>query len=1139
MSQEQHLHHVVAERLRTIATLIGSPASAPLEIDGQAVIPGLGLLNPEAQLRRRADRLQKGHLLIAAIGAVCRGKSTLLNACLGREVFPSGPEAVTGGICRVVYGDNPEAVTLVEKGGGTRPMNRAAFNAFISLSSDEQPPIDSKDAFQFPERLENLHQAVLHSDSPLCELGISFVDTLGFNAGPEQELITQRFLRQTDAILVVLRTAPLFDEQDAKVINTYYQETASGIGNMFFVANDFGGISDEEKRVLMEKTAPAWLRNFFTGADGEFDRALFDRRVFLVNAKAALDAQLAGATGDALEATGLPALERAFHRVLDEGEHLHIATDAAVAGTLLPSLAEAHTTILRQRGRLDADAEAFEKAVHEAEARFVELTHKAHALRTTIERHGQRIAAKAARHFENTFVRRFIKPSRRAKPPWYADWDSLKFGELLRWKNVTHAAIAKGKRGALAAEIQERLQGYIRQRLEAWGEEVPTHLQPDIDKFIAKTEAEVEDFVLQLDEIQESIADRKLSDEFVDMDKRRGLKAAQMILGLGMLDANSVTGTALETGGKLLIRNLIRDIVVAATVLNIFGILAGILGMPFLVIPSLAPLLAVRLWVQKKDHRFMVNRVRDKIGTELHKAFSEKGPEFAKEIRTKLEQQFTPIAENLQLTLDTEIAAVKQSWDAAAETRREGQAKVDKEIARLETIDTLLTAQFEAVSTAVYGRVLTSEEQKALVERFTFAKDEDDTQEQRLHHAVAERFRAIATLIGTPASVPLEIDGQAVVPGLGLLNAEAQLLERADRLQQGHLLITAIGAVSRGKSTLLNACLGKEVFPTGPAATTGGICRVIYGGNPEAVTLVEKGGSTRTLNRAEFNAFISLSSDEQQTIDSEDAFQFPERLENLHQAVLHSDSPLCERGISFVDTLGFNAGPEQELITQRFLRQTDAILVVLRTAPLFDESDAKVINTYYQEFEGIGNMFFVINDFGMLYEEEKRVLMEKTAPARLRNFFTDADGAFDQALFDRRVFLVDAKAALDAQRAGATGDALEATGLPALERAFHRVLDEGEHLRIATDAAVARTLLPSLDEARIAIQRRQWDAAVETGRAEQAAVGKEITRLETIETLLTAQFEAVSTAIYGRVLTSEEQKALVERFTFSEDEDDA
>ena len=718
MSQEQHLHHAVAERLRTVATLIGTPASEPLVIDGQVVVPGLGLSNAEAQLLNRADRLQQGQVLITALGAVSRGKSTLLNACLGTEGLPVGPEAVTGGICRVVYGDNPEEVTLVEE-GGTRTMNRAAFNEFISLSSYEHPPIDSSDPWPLPERLENLQHAVLHSDSPLCEQGISFVDTLGFNAGPKQELITQRFLRQTDAVLMVLRTEPLFNADDVNVIKAHYQETEGGVGNMFFVANDFGTMSDEDKRVLLEETAPQRLRSYFTGADGKFDQALFDRRVFLVNAKAALNAKLAGVTGDALEPTGFPALESAFNRIIDEGEHLRIAIDAAVTQTLLPSLDEAHTAIQRQRGLLDADAAALEPAVREAEDRLRELTQKAHNLRTTIERSGQQIGEKAADHFNSSFVTRFITPAGRgAKPPWYEDWDSLEFAKILSLKNVAHAAISKRKRDALATEMRDRLDQYFRQQLNSWEEKVTTDLQPDIEKMSAEIKHEVTDFVLQLDRIKEVIASHRMSDEFVDMDKRRATKVVQILLGIGMLDLNQLVGPLLESSWMRFSNRLVSTILA----LVLAGIAAGLFGGPV----GWVVLFAEIVLIYKGDRRRMLNRVRDKIGDEFRKAFIENGPEFQRTIETNLEQQFTDFAVNLQATLDHEIAGVQRELDTAVEKRRGGQAAIAEAIARLETIDSLLTAQFEELSTAVYGEVLTPEEQEALLERFFLTEDEDD-----------------------------------------------------------------------------------------------------------------------------------------------------------------------------------------------------------------------------------------------------------------------------------------------------------------------------------------------------------------------------------------------------------------------------
>ena len=723
MSQGQLLHHAVAERLRTVATLIGEPLNEPLNINGQQVVPGLGLLNPAAQLNTRAARVEQGQLRLTAVGAVSRGKSTLLNACLGEEIFPTGSEAVTGGICQVVYGSNNfDEVTLFEK-RTSRTMPYAEFCKFISLMSDEQPPIGSADPWPLPERLKNLRNAMLRSDSSLCEQGISFVDTLGFNAGPRQELITQQFLRQTDAVLMVLRTEPLFDANDVNVIKAHYQETEKGVGNMFFVANDFGTMSDEDKRVLMEETAPQRLRSYFTGANGAFDQTLFDRRVFMVNAKAALDAKLAGAADEALESTGILSLERAFERVMSEGEHLRIAIDAAVAQTLLPALDEAHRSIQRQRGSFDVEAAAFESAVDEAEAQLAKLSRKAESLRTTFESYGRRIGEKAAAHFHTSFVTRFITPARRgAKPPWYEDWDSLEFGELLSLKNVGHAAISKGKRDELAMEMKHRLEQYFRQQLNAWGEEVITYLQPDIDELIAETEDQVKDFVLQLDEIKAAIAAEKVSDDFVDMDKRRVVKVAQMLFGAWMLDPNQVIGPLLDAGWKSFVMRLGTEIVAVI----IAAILASFFSGPVGWVVFISALFVEFILVHKANRGFMWNIVRDKIGDQFRELFNKRGPEFQREIQAHLEQQFTQLSVNLQGTLDSEIATVQHRLDTALEKRRGGQAAIAVEIVRLETISSLLTAQFEELSTAVYGRVLTPEEQEALLKRFFHLEDEDN-----------------------------------------------------------------------------------------------------------------------------------------------------------------------------------------------------------------------------------------------------------------------------------------------------------------------------------------------------------------------------------------------------------------------------
>ena len=268
---------------------------------------------------------------------------------------------------------------------------------------------------------------------------------------------------------------------------------------------------------------------------------------------------------------------------------------------------------------------------------------------------------------------------------------------------------------------ETRLTGYIHSLMEDWGEKVLEHIQPNIDELLATTEGEVKEFVIQLNQIQRHVAGQQLSDDFVDMDKRRGIKVAQMLFGAWMLDPNQIVGPMLDAGWKPFILRLVANIVAVI----IASILASFFTGPVGWVVFFGTLIAELIFVHKGDRAFMLNRVRDKIGDQLRNVFLKKSPEFVAEIQANLEQQFTQLSVNLQGTLDSEIAAVQRGLDAALKKRREGQTAVDADKARLETIGSLLTAQFEELSTAVYGQVLTSKERKALVERF-LTEDEDD-----------------------------------------------------------------------------------------------------------------------------------------------------------------------------------------------------------------------------------------------------------------------------------------------------------------------------------------------------------------------------------------------------------------------------
>ena len=337
--------------------------------------------------------------------------------------------------------------------------------------------------------------------------------------------------------------------------------------------------------------------------------------------------------------------------------------------------------------------------------------------------------------------------------------------------------------------------------------------------------------------------------------------------------------------------------------------------------------------------------------------------------------------------------------------------------------------------------------------------------EKRSHHNVAKALRKFATLIGKVQETPVVLGNrEAVVPGLGLTILADALLDQVAWLEGGCLRLAVVGAVSRGKSTLVNALVGASCLPVDIEACTGVITQVVYGSNVDEVTVVED-GERRTLRQEAFLNTIRLTPEEQGTLWSGEAFLLPERLTRIDYAVLESEHLLGEKGLHIVDTLGFRAGRKAEEITKAFLAKTDALVFVTRAQPLFEEADQKFLETQLRlNASRLEHIFFVINDFSGLNEEERAEVMA-TARVRLKDYFLTPYGAFDEGLFKRRVFIVNARDALKAKLEGETEDSLKATGLPDLEHAIEEMLSEEEVLPLALEAATVQVLIPACDEA--------------------------------------------------------------------------
>lgn len=269
---------------------------------------------------------------------------------------------------------------------------------------------------------------------------------------------------------------------------------------------------------------------------------------------------------------------------------------------------------------------------------------------------------------------------------------------------------------------------------------------------------------------------------------------------------------------------------------------------------------------------------------------------------------------------------------------------------------------------------------------------------------------------GTSASVvPASEEARAALRAERVLVADLQaLLARAavdgeatktlrDALKglDGLFLLVLVGEFNAGKSTLVNALLGAEVMPEGVTPTT------------DRVTLVTHGDEARSEERG------------------------PELAHVRHPAARLED-------LALVDTPGTNAviARHQEL-TERFVPRSDLVLFVTSADRPFTESERGFLSLIDDWGKPVA---IVVNKVDLLEREEDLAQVVDYVRSHARETLPATPP----------VFAVSARAARRA-RAADDGDALEASGLPALERHLQSTLDTSKvRLKLANPLGVAK-----------------------------------------------------------------------------------
>jgi GTPase SAR1 family protein len=180
-------------------------------------------------------QLAEDRFNLAVVGQFKRGKSTLMNAVLGRDLLPTGLLPLTSAITTLCYGPK-ERVMLRRKGWALeQEVPLTMLSGFITERGN-------------PGNEKGLLEARVELPLPFLRRGLHFIDTPGIgSARHENTATTYAFLPQMAAVIFVTSVeAPLSEAEERFLVDIRGQ-----VRHLFVVVNKMDLLGDTEREEVL------------------------------------------------------------------------------------------------------------------------------------------------------------------------------------------------------------------------------------------------------------------------------------------------------------------------------------------------------------------------------------------------------------------------------------------------------------------------------------------------------------------------------------------------------------------------------------------------------------------------------------------------------------------------------------------------------------------------------------------------------------------------------------------------------------------------------------------------------------------------------------------------------------------------
>ena len=658
-------------------------------VDGVAAAAGLNRNTAAKILSDKAEELKGSIFKVLVMGTFKNGKSTTINALVGKELLPVGATAATAVISQVLYGKDTANVKIFKNGSAVPEI--LPFNRFMQEYKLTDEDINRIEDTGGCDRFSDVDYVTIESEHELFRDGVQLIDSPGLGEAVARTKTTNTFIPQANAVIFLLDAVHLFSDLEKQYIKLHFAFAEPKPRNVFFVVNRINQSNDPE---AIKKQCRTVLKPVFT-ADGVLDEELYKNRVFFIDAYGAFLARKAGreATG-----TGLPEFQAALESFLSSSDKV-LAKYQSVLANMANIYREAEKEIAQDRLVKEKSVAELQKNQARSEEKLRALEKEVKSIRETIEQTEKLVCMKIL-----TDLQQFLTID--MPNAWTANYDQYdgKFGITDMVKMAL--PLKTETKEELLQPMVRFINEFIESQMEVWGSRVSMLISPDIDSMQKTLKEQTERFDLALNQ---AMALFRGLDGAVMSDK----KANKLQLALSLIQGDYSVAVENAAGGNFGWGEFAKKYAVQAVInIMIMSLVGG--GLPGMIVALLGEIAQMGM-NKNKVRDGLLNGMAEKLFPQIAEELMRKKDTITKEIHL----QFSELKEKTTMAANGQIADERKHQADIVEQAGKDRYEKDRENVRQ---DAVLAAVYDRMS-LVYRLLYDRQLDRADVDKLAAAVD--------------------------------------------------------------------------------------------------------------------------------------------------------------------------------------------------------------------------------------------------------------------------------------------------------------------------------------------------------------------------------------------------------------------------------